>query len=328
MASEYRTRAVSRSPASAVTIARFPRPPLTSQGLPIPLARDSASCADVSAEAIARKLVERVPGDARGHEALARLLLIKSMTARERGDEAAALASLHECGRQYDAAVECAPEMIGLRQSAGTVWLMASEPVRALEHFEAAAVAMPTDPQPPLYIAQILMGRGDHAGAERHLAAVLALQPGQPQALATLAVLELERGDIEQARRHIADARAGAPDDLPIRVQAARIERRSGNPRGALELLMALDRATRADESVTIEVAAAWLALTRPDEAAGAWVHRFNHVPGEWRAAARASGLWFEAGRLEDAVGWFDQARQLAPSDAPELAELAELLGR
>jgi Tfp pilus assembly protein PilF len=268
-------------------------------------ANDPASAATILA-----KLLETAPDDARAHELYGRALYLQ-------GRPQAAY-------EQYRLAVEAGSEAdpvgaAGLNQSAGEIASAAGLPDRALEHFRAAGRLDPMAPKPPLYEAQILIQLDRRAEAREALDRVLALDPDEAYAYASLALVALRDGDRAEALRNIAEARAIAPDNLGIRVQEARIRRQCDQPRRALELLLALDAGVQTEEAVTAEIAACYLALDRPHDAALAWERRYRRNPRSphaWRAAVGAAEACLAAGRRDDAEWWCRQARTAAPDEA------------
>ncbi|MHC4218947.1 MAG: tetratricopeptide repeat protein [Planctomycetota bacterium] len=282
-----------------------------------------------SAETILVKLLEQAPANHRAHELLGRVLYLKSLTVRRGGDGKSGDALIQEAYRHYRASVEAAGELdaevaAGLNQSAGEIASAAGLPDRAAEHFQAAGRLDPTAPKHPLYEAQVLIQLGRPAEARRALERVLTLDPDEAYAHASLAAVALLEDDHASALQHIQEAREIAPGNLGIRIQEARIRRQCDQPRHALELLLALDAGLRAEEAVTAELAACYLALDQPLEAARVWERRYRRGPQRptaWRAAVGAAHSHLAAGRREEALWWYEQARLAAP-DQPEVADL------
>jgi tetratricopeptide (TPR) repeat protein len=272
-----------------------------------------------SAATILAKLLETAPGDHRAHELFGRVLYLQGRPG--------------EAYDHYRAAVEAAGEddpaaAAGLNQSAGEIASAAGLPKPALDHFRAAGRLDPSAPKHPLYEAQILIQLDRRDEAREALERVLSLDPDEAYAHASLAVVALRDDDQPDALRHIGEARAIAPGNLGIRVQEARIRRHFDQPRRALELLLALNPRLRTEEAVTSEIAACYLALDRPRDAALAWEQRYRadpHSGSAWRAAVRAGEAHLAAGRREDAQWWWQQARLAAP-EADEVRALGRKL--
>jgi tetratricopeptide (TPR) repeat protein len=281
-----------------------------------------------SAETILVSLLERGPADHRALEMYGRAKYLRGVHARQEGRGQASAELFQEAYRHYRASVEAAGELnaavaAGLNQSAGEIASAAGLPDRAVEHFQAAGRLDPTAPKHPLYEAQILMQLDRPAEARAALNRVLALDPDEAYAHATLATVAVREGDRASALRHIKEARNIDPGNLGIRIQEARIRRQCDEPRRGLELLLALDEQQRAEESVTAEIAQCQLALGEPIGAARAWEHRYRHNPRQptaWRAAVRAAEAYLAAGRRDDALWWWQQARAVAPDQAEVIA--------
>ncbi|MDY7110450.1 MAG: tetratricopeptide repeat protein [Planctomycetota bacterium] len=282
----------------------------------------------VEAELILDKLIERAPREVRARELMSQVLIIKATQAQRRGDEEAAETARREAYEHYQAAVEVEPESAGLRHSAAMMALAAGETDAALDQFREAGRLDPTNPQHPLYEAQILIQEKRFEEAKRSLRRVIELDADEPLAHASLAMIALEEGDFEEALGRISRARRLVPDDLRFRVQEARIHRRHGDVRRALELLTALSDAQRADPGVTAELAAAYEQQGRHERAAEAWAHRYRQRPTDPRAylaAVRAGEAFLRAGRRGAAELWLEQAR-VSGGNAPEIRALQRAL--
>jgi tetratricopeptide (TPR) repeat protein len=282
------------------------------------------------AEAILARLVERAPRDWRAREMMGRTLGAKAAAATVAGRADDAATAWREASEQYARAVEGRPDSAGLRQSAGVVAMMAGEQDVALAHFEAAAAIDPSNPQHPLYAAQIRIARGDLDGALVALERVLVLDPDEAVAHASLAMVALESGDAEAARARIAEARTIAPGDLRFRVQEAIVLRRTGDAERALVLLASLSTRDRAERAVAEELAASFETLGRAADAAEVWEHVLRvhpDAPDAWRAAVNAGEAHVRAGNRAAARRQLDHARLLA-GDVPEVVALDAALAR
>ncbi len=288
-----------------------------------------------SAESIIVTLLKRAPQDHRAHEMYGRVLYLRSFEAAGRGDQAAAARHVTEAYDHYRLSVASAentggsPAMLaGLNQSAGEIASAAKRPHEALEHFRAAGRLDAGAAKAPLYEAQILLQLGRRDEARQALRRVLELDPEEAYAHASLAALAMKTADHEDAVGHITEARRLDPDNLTLRLQEARIRRETGDARRALELLLALDERSRAEEAVAAEIAESYLRLGEPAKAAEAWEHRYRvHTrdPTAWRAAVRAAQARIEAGDRDRALFLYDQARLHAPNE-PEVRALGEAI--
>ena len=288
-----------------------------------------------SARAIIDRLLVKAPREPRAHELYGRILYLEGVRARGAGHDAAARRLVSESSDWYRSAVENAEadggfapsSLAGMHQSAGEIASAAERPEQALEHFRAAGRLDPASSKPPLYEAQILLQLSRSDEASRALQRTLQLDPDEAYAHASLAELALNRADSEAAVGHITKARRIDPGNLTLRLQEARIHRRTGEPGRGLELLVALDEPTRAQEAIAAEIAECYLRLGEPRKAAEAWelCYRLRpRHPGAWRAAVRAAEARITAGDRDRALWLYDQAKLYAP-DQPEVRALGEL---
>ena len=224
-----------------------------------------------SARTILAKLVEEAPREHRARELYGTVLYLEGARAAQQGDHPTADALYERAYGHYRAAVEAAVEVeplaaAGLHQSAGEIASVAGLREPALEHFQAAARLDPAVVKHPLYAAQMLIQLERFAEARLALERVLELDPHEPYAHASLATVALHEEDRESAVEHIREARAIDPGNIGILIQEARIRRQCGDPRRALELLLALDEQLRAEQAVAAEIAECYRALeTQPD---------------------------------------------------------------
>ncbi len=278
----------------------------------------------VEAEAIGRRMVEAAPESMEARELLGRVLIARAIGLRDSGRSEAAAAQWLAASEQYEAVVRLAPESAGLHQSAGEVAQMAGRIGLAIELYRRAGELDPNDPRPMLYEAQLLLADGQLDEARDSIGRVLQLHADQGHALATLAVIEMQEGKWDQAKDTIARARTGLPDDLGIRTIETRIHRLGGDPERGLELLLGLPESERAAEPVTEEIAACWMALDRPEEAAVAW-ERCHGATGERVGiiAVNAAEAWLAAGRPVEAMNWIEQA-EFAGVDAARIESLRD----
>jgi len=280
------------------------------------------------AKAIATRLVDRAPDDPRAHELLGTVLAREANEDDAAGRADRAVAARREAYERYRTATRLAPGVAGLEHGAGLMAMAAGQVAAAGEHFDRAAELDPANPQYPLFAAQVLIQRGRLDEAEAALDRTLLLDPDEPSAHASRAVIALERGRLDEALAHVLVARRIAPRDARFRAQEARVHRRRGEPRRALELLAALSPVERADDAVAFELAGSYGDLGNHAAAAEAWAHRFAHGPRDARrylAAVRAGEARLRAGDREAAARWLSSARALAPA-APEVAALERMI--
>lgn len=281
----------------------------------------------VEAEAIARSVVAVMPDSLDGQELLGRTLVARAILARDSGQPEAARVLWNEASGRYEQVVRLSPRSSGLHQSAGEVAQMAGRNGLAIELYHRAGDLEPDDPKPGLYLAQLLLAEGQLDEARDAIDRVLGLVPEQGHALATLAVIDMQQSLWEDAKRHITMAVDSQPDDLGIRTMQTRIFRRSGDPERGLELLLGLPDSARITEPVAEEIAACWMDLNRPEQAAEAW-ERCHGGSGQRAGfvAMKAAEAWIEAGRSIEAAGWIERA-ELAGVSSDRLDSLRNRLG-
>jgi tetratricopeptide (TPR) repeat protein len=280
------------------------------------------------AEAIVRTLINRAPDESRGHELLGQTLMQKAIAAEAAGDPAGAADLKTQAYAAYAQAVRCDASTPGLQHSAGLMAMAAGETEAALRHFQTAAALDPTDPQYLLFEAQLLIPLKRFDEAEHALNRVLQVNPDEAYAHASLAMIALERSQFDIALREMTLARQAMPDDAGMRAQHAQVYRRMDQPRQALELLVGLDEAERAQEAVAFEIAAGYDALNEPAKAAAAWMLCFNANPRGPRAvnaAMQAARLHLKAGDIASAARCADRAQSLAPQSKQVEALLKEI---
>lgn len=277
------------------------------------------------AAAILTVLIDRVPDSADGHEMLGRVELFDAVDADRRGDADAARTHRVAAFEHYTRATGLAPSA-GLHQNCGVIAMGLGRFTDAAEHFTSAERLDPGSPQHPLYAAQVYLQQGDVEAADAALGRALALDPDEPVAHASRAVVAMEREQFEAALGHIQEARTIAPGDVRFRVQEARIHRRRGEPRIALDLLIGLGDGDRADRGVSEEMAASYAALDDQAAVAEVWSNRFAHHPEDDHAAASAGLAILRAGEPEAARWWLAQARTAVRGKGqpdPAVGELA-----
>lgn len=281
----------------------------------------------IEAEAIARSVVASMPDALAGQELLGRTLVARAIMARDSGQPEAAATLWIEASVRYEQVVRLSPNSSGLNQSAGEVAQMAGRNGLAIELYHRAGDLDPQDPKPGLYLAQLLLAEGQLDEARMAIDRVLVLVPEQGHALATLAVIDMEQSLWDEARSHIARAIDSQPDDLGIRTMQTRIYRRSGDPQRGLELLLGLPESARLTEPVAEEMAACWMDLDRPEEAAVVW-ERCHGGSGQRAGfiAMKAAEAWIAAGRSIEAAGWIERA-ELAGVSVERLDSLRNRLG-
>ncbi len=276
------------------------------------------------AQAILVKLIEKAPREVRAYELHGQVMNFQAVEAARRGDSNAARDLRIKAYEQYQLAVALDPESAGLQQSAGVMAMAAGKPDDALAHFMQAAKLDPRNPQYSLFAAQLLIQRKRYDEAKTHLEQVLKVDPDEAVAHASLAVIAMETGDFDKALVHAREARRIDPTNVDVRVQEAKVLRRSGRPKEALELLVGLSPAERAQEPVAYEISGGYEAMKDYLNAARTWEHCVKTNPlGDkaWQYQTLAAALLLKAGEREQAWMWLQQAKMAAPN-APEVKDL------
>lgn len=260
------------------------------------------------AEAIARALVER---DAEDQDA--RVMLAECLLALDRGADAL---------EQYERAISIGPDGAELRFAAGTVASQIGRPERAAEHYRMARGMDPGNPKHPLYLAQVERALGKIDAAKESLVRAAALDPDQPIVWAALADIALQEGNLAMARQHIGKARALEPANTRWRVIEARVHRRENRPEEAVRLLLALgDAALAEDPAATQELALCFGLLSRPGDAAAAFMRMSARRPEDAGAALGAAEWLVRAGRRDEALVFAQAAAGLGSAEGRALAD-------
>lgn len=136
---------------------------------------------------------------------------------------------------------------------------------KAIATLRSARIAFPNDLQTLLFLAQVLSVSSEEDPQEvRSLyESVLSLDPDAYPAEVGLAMLDLEAGAYVGARDRITALRVRRPNDRDLRLLHARIERRSGRPGVALNLLSVIPEGDRISGNMTFEYAASLIGAGR-----------------------------------------------------------------
>jgi tetratricopeptide (TPR) repeat protein len=271
------------------------------------------------AEAILLALLQRDPGNPDAHELLASIEIARASERTLRGDEVGANSAFVAAYRHYESILKAGEASAGVEQSAGRVALAAGLLDSALSHFRKAGSLDPGDPSHPLLEANLLLQLGRVPEARQAIDRAVAIDPAEPYARATSAVVLKEEGRVGEALEEIKSARrlARPQDELPLRVAEARLRRQIGDPQAALDLLLPLPAADRANEGVAAEIAESAVALGRPRQAIEAWELQFRSTQ-DWRSALAAAKVALAANEIDESWRWFRTAELIAPS-APSL---------
>lgn len=285
------------------------------------------------AESIARVLRARLPEDPHVAMALARTLLARGgevepgsatgdAARRNLAAEAAELLRpVHE--DRADSGIDPRAS----RRALGLALEASGRLQEALMVYAEAEIA--DDPVAGFHLGLALLRDGRPTEARVVLEEVARIRPQDAFVRAAVAECLLTDDDLEGARRMVDEAVALDGDAWAIRVRRASIYRRAGDPKVAVESLLALDAETRSQPAVVEELVAGWIAMDSPIRAAETWAdfaRRKRDQPQiAFAAALEAARCHALGGRDDDAEAWFAIAADTLPDD-PRLAEAAREL--
>lgn len=277
-----------------------------------------------NAEAIARQLRTRLPNDPHVGLALGRTLLARSseiprgsptgkIAARALAAEAAAAIR-----PAYERAMETDIEVTEARRALGLSLESAGRLDEAITVYEEGTLQQ--DPLSRFHLGLALLRADKPREALVILTEVAGVRADDAFVQAALAEAALSANDPEAARTAIEEALRLDGGSWPIRVRRASILRRTGDPRAAVESLLAIGSEARSEQAVVEELVAGWLALERPDRAAGEWAafaRAQRDDPGvTFEASLEAARLHAIAGLDDECEAWLGIAAATLPDDA------------
>ncbi len=272
------------------------------------LTRSDAS----SALRIAQRLASLAPRDPLAQDALARALLAEA----GQSSPGRATELRHSAIEAYAAAAAADGFHAGYPHAASVVASMVpGGAAQALALAEEACRRAPSDASHHLYRG-LAHARLDHW--EEALAAFGEsdrLRPDDPTCLMSMADVSARVGRSSSALELASRARSLRPDDQDLRLMEARVARLAGSPDRSRALLLALDEAALARESVGIELALACQQLGDQEGRARAIERTAIAQPLRIDLAINTALAWAEAGRAEEAAFWVERARK---AGAPE----------
>jgi predicted Zn-dependent protease len=227
-----------------------------------------------------------------------------------------------EAYAQYREAIKAGPVEPEVQLEAGTAAHMAGDLKRALEHYQDAQTAAPTDYRAPLFLAQVQIKLKQVDAAKANLLLVTGLKPdAAAPAWSTLAQLALDDNKPDVALTYLAHARELDPKSTVYRVLAARALKRTGDPTAALELLIGLTDAEKREPGVMQVMAECFGMLQRPADAAKMYSDASDAQPTEGKYAFEAA-VWLEkAGDKPKAAEYAKRAAILNVEGAAQLAD-------
>lgn len=199
---------------------------------------------------------------------------------------------------------------------AGTLANTIGQPEMALTHYQAAMKADPQNADYPLYLANIQFKLNKLDEAKASLAMAARLAPDRAMVWATWSKLSLRQNKLSLALQHIEKARQLEPHVPAWTIVEANIEKRSGNPERAIELLSALPQEAIDDPESMRLLAESFGMIGRLGDAASRMVD-YATLHGSDPQAAFDAAVWLErAGERDDAVLWGRRASDLGHTRA------------
>lgn len=170
----------------------------------------------------------------------------------------------------YDRAIQAGANDAATVFKAGTVANMAGWPEKAVEHYNAAQTADPSNPDIPLFLGQIQLKLDQVEPAKASLLRSAKIDENRAVTWGTLAEIALREGKNSIALQHIAKARQIEPRVTLWRLVEARALKRTAKPDEALALLTPLDDSEKQEPAVARVIAECYGMLNKPIEAADA----------------------------------------------------------
>lgn len=276
-----------------------------------------------NAIAVARTLAERLPDDPHARLALGRTLLALGSEARidpgrgptrARALSAEAVEALRPA---YDAWRDGNPRAAEARRSLGLALEGDDRLEEAIEIY--AEARLDEDPVSRFHLGLALLRAERADEADIVLSEVETVRPDDAFVVAARAEAARTLGRADEARALADTAVRLDGGSWPIRVQRASILRRIGDPKAAIESLLAMDDSSRLELPVLEEMTEGWLALGRPAAAADQWAElaraRRDDPSASLGAAMRASMLYAKAGMDGESDTWIEIGRDLDPRD-------------
>lgn len=252
--------------------------------------------------------VKRFPNDQRLRFALAEALLGV-------GDFAGAY-------EQYDRGIALGEDRAEYRFAAG----MAASQAKLLDQAEAqwlkARELDRSNPQYPLFLAQLQRKLGRNADARTNLVVATKLDPNLAVAWGTLAAIALDENHLDSALQHADKALKLDPGNNLWRVVKAQVLRRDNKPREALDVLNTIPEFERLTDRAAMEQSALCHGLLgQPADAASMYVKALESAPEDADLAFQAA-VWLERDRQnERALTYAKRSAMLGDERAKALAE-------
>ena len=265
-----------------------------------------------AAERLLRDAAERWPNDQSLHLTWAEALL---------GCERYA-----DAYEQYDRAISIGPDRAEYRFAATMAAFKAGLPDRAVDQCEIARSLDRSNPQYPLYLAQIQRKLGHTEEARANLVIAAKLDPSIAITWGTLAAIALDQNNPGMGLDYIAKARKLEPESNVWRVLHAKLLRRDGRPREGADLLLAMAEFERSNDLTVVEELANCLGmLQKPGDAAEVYIKALAAAPDN-AALAYQAAVWLD--RSEQRSSAMEYARRAAMGGCEPAKALLEKLER
>ncbi len=222
---------------------------------------------------------------------------------------------------QLEEALRIGPPTVKLYLDAGVIANEAGKTDRAAELLNLGALKDPTQPQLPLYLAMVQIKQGNDAAATATLVKALRIKDDLPEAWGTLAELALKTNDLTLARQHVGKARALQPESVRWRNVEAKIEKREGKPRAAIDLLQAFDPEDLYKANALSTLADALTMDGKPLAAARAYSQAAINIATDGELYYQAALLFKKAGDASMAEASARMARDLKHDKAQEFLD-------
>lgn len=226
---------------------------------------------------------------------------------------------ISEAYEQYIAALAIGPRSAKIEGMAGTIASLAGKNDRALEHYQAAQTAEPTNAEYPLFLGQLQLKSGEIEAGKASLIRAARLDPNSATAWGSLADVAMRQNTLSLALQHIAKARQLEPTSVAWRLIECRALARSGEPGKGVELLVTLDDSLRFQRPVLQQITECYGLMSKPDDAAAICGKASDSSPTD-PALAMQAAEWFEKAKQHDsAMVYASRAAELGVAGAIEL---------
>ena len=183
------------------------------------------------------------------------------------------------------------------------------QPLKARHRYESALDLAPEHPSAWYYLGSVCNELGVVAAARQALQRAIEIQPGDADAWAELASVHELSSQLDEAAEAVRRGLEAAPGHPLLGIEAAKLERRRGDPLGAEARLRALDplrMAPRVRQQYYYEfgtvldhnrqVDAAWDAFVQANAIAAQGVRARGFDAGAWLRGVEAISAWVGAG--------------------------------